>query len=170
MDYSNDALFLDTETTGLGGDAEIVEIAVLDRSGKPILDTLVRPTCSIPAAVVAIHGITDRMVHSAPTWPEIHAGVAGVLAGRKVIAYNAPFDARMIDQVSRRHGLATPAYTPMCAMQASLLAAGQNKPFESLDAALARWGVAREGRGHRARADCLSTLRLMEALATRTCS
>jgi DNA polymerase-3 subunit epsilon len=35
---------LDTETTGLGVDAEIVEIAIVAIDGRTLLNTLVRPT------------------------------------------------------------------------------------------------------------------------------
>lgn len=37
----DEALFLDTETTGLDGSAEIVEIAVADHEGKPLFDSLI---------------------------------------------------------------------------------------------------------------------------------
>src|SRR5690606_37121994 len=38
------ALILDTETTGLDADAEVVELAVIDCAGAVLLDTLVRPS------------------------------------------------------------------------------------------------------------------------------
>ena len=37
----DDCLTLDTETTGLGEDAEIVEITVIDCNGTPLMNTLV---------------------------------------------------------------------------------------------------------------------------------
>ncbi len=43
-----DVLYLDTETTGLGSQAEIVEIAVVDGAGRTVLNRLVRPTSPIP--------------------------------------------------------------------------------------------------------------------------
>lgn len=45
------AVILDTETTGLGSDAEIVEIALIDATTLQTLYTsLVKPTSTIPAA------------------------------------------------------------------------------------------------------------------------
>ena len=67
------ALILDTETTGLDDDAEVVELAVIDCAGTVLLDTLVRPSGPVPAEAAAIHGITDAMLADAPTWSEIHA-------------------------------------------------------------------------------------------------
>jgi hypothetical protein len=45
-----DWVLLNTETTGLGPDDEVVEIAVLDPTGRALLDTLVRPPRPIPPA------------------------------------------------------------------------------------------------------------------------
>ena len=59
------ALILDTETTGLGDDAEVVELAVIDCAGAVLLDTLVRPSGPVPAEAAAIHGITDAMAANA---------------------------------------------------------------------------------------------------------
>ena len=51
----------DTETTGLDGGAEIVEIveiSCVNGRGEVLLDTLVRPAGPIPADATAIHRIT----------------------------------------------------------------------------------------------------------------
>ena len=75
------ALILDTETTGLGDDAEVVELAVIDCAGAVLLDTLVRPSGPVPAEAAAIHGITDAMLADAPTWSEIHARFCDLVEG-----------------------------------------------------------------------------------------
>lgn len=43
-------VILDTETTGLGFDDEIVEISIIDCAGYVLLNTLVKPSKSIPEA------------------------------------------------------------------------------------------------------------------------
>ena len=56
---------LDLETTGAnphGKDTEIIDIAIVDEDGIPLVSTLVRPSVAIPEEVTAIHGITDEMV------------------------------------------------------------------------------------------------------------
>lgn len=84
-----DPLILDTETTGLGDDAEVIEVSVIDARGEVLLDTLVRPSGQIPAEASAIHGITDADVATAPTWAEVHERLVELVAGRMVIAYGA---------------------------------------------------------------------------------
>ena len=67
----DDWVLLDTETTGLDGDAEIVDLALLDRDGTVLLDTLLRPQWPIPPVVSRVHGLYDHHVRAAPTFPAI---------------------------------------------------------------------------------------------------
>lgn len=90
-------VILDTETTGLWN-AEIVEIAVIDRSGKPLLNTLVKPKGSIPVGATEIHGITNEMVAEAPTWPEVWEQLHPILKDKTVLIYNEEFDIRVMKE------------------------------------------------------------------------
>lgn len=168
-----DCLTLDTETTGLGDDAEICEITILDVTGAPILDTLVRPTRPIPVEATAIHKITDAMVASAPSWPEVAERYAAAVAGRTVVAYNVAFDARLLRQTYQIHGLTAPVLTTACAM---LMYAEWHGEY---DRSRDRWrwlklieaatdcGVAEDG-AHRALADARMTLGVLRYLQRRT--
>ena len=98
-------LFLDTETTGLGNTDEIVEIAVIDALGTVMVDTLVKPSRKIPADVIKIHGITNEMVQKAPAWPILWTQIRSMLIGRVIVAYNAEFDLRMMEQSYTRYRL-----------------------------------------------------------------
>ncbi|KTS91403.1 DNA polymerase III, partial [Pseudomonas oryzihabitans] len=42
-----DVLVLDTEATGLGEDAQLIEVAVMTLGGRVLLDTLVRPAIAV---------------------------------------------------------------------------------------------------------------------------
>jgi len=164
-------VFLDTETTGLGERAEIVEIAVLDASGKVLLDTLVRPEGRIPAEVIAIHGIDNRMVADAPRWPEVYPLVVQALAKRTVVVYNAAFDARMLAQMNARHGLPQVAEEWHCAMQGYGAWVGRRHPrygnfrWHKLDAALSAFGHACGPDAHRARSDANACRLVMHGIA-----
>ena len=104
----DDWVVLDTETTGLEYDAQIVEIAVVDRFGEPLLDTLVKPTIGIPNEATEIHGITDEMVATAPTFPEVFASIRSVLEGKHVLIYNSSFDIGILGYCRRLHKLEPP--------------------------------------------------------------
>lgn len=114
-----DFLVLDTETTGLKGDAQIVQLAVIDSSGAVLLDTLVKPTCSIPIAAWKIHGITDDMVADAPTFEHVLERLLEIIGNRTLIIYNADFDLRMLRQSSKAAGITykSSEMRAECAMQ-----------------------------------------------------
>jgi DNA polymerase-3 subunit epsilon len=95
---SRNPLFLDTETTGLDDAAEIVDIAIIDSAGQPLINTLVRPRLPIPPGAQAVHGISNEMVRQAPAFGELWPEVRRLLSGRLVIIYNADYDTRMIRQ------------------------------------------------------------------------
>ena len=111
-------VYLDTETTGLDRRAEIVDIAVVSADGRVLLDTLVKPSRSIPAEVIRIHGITDQMVANAPGWPDVARRLGAILdAASRVVVYNASFDRRIIDQCNFRHDIAGTRSRWQCAME-----------------------------------------------------
>jgi DNA polymerase III epsilon subunit-like protein len=101
---------LDTETTGLDAAAgdQVVEVAVLGIDGVPLLDTLVRPNCSIPPQATTIHGISDADVADAPSFAAVLPQLAAVVAGRTVLIYNACFDLEMISEECVRLGQSCP--------------------------------------------------------------
>lgn len=96
-------VYLDTETTGLEGFDQIVEICVLDSDGSVLVESLVKPTSKIPLGVIKLHGITDEMVKDKPAWPEIWPAVQAALTGRYVAIYSADYDVRMMKQSHRQH-------------------------------------------------------------------
>lgn len=89
---SKGAVFVDTETTGLNKDDEIIENCIVDAYGAILLDSLVKPTKPIPPEATMINGITNKDVMRAPKWPTLYDKVRIILEGRLVIAYNSAFD------------------------------------------------------------------------------
>lgn len=114
---TREPLFLDTESTGLDDQDEVIEIAILDIHGAVLLDTLVKPAQPIPYAATVVHGITDQDVETAPSWLAIGEQIAGILSGRLVIAHNAEFDLRMLHQTCKRYGIAMPTFETECTME-----------------------------------------------------
>ncbi|WP_168201012.1 exonuclease domain-containing protein, partial [Allokutzneria sp. NRRL B-24872] len=116
---------VDVETTGLssGWHDRVVEIGVvlLDRDGAVVGDwcTLVNPGRDLGPQ--HIHGIAAADVRRAPAFPEIAAELAGLLAGRVVVAHNLAFDARFIAAEFARAGMAVPVRSDLglCTMELS---------------------------------------------------
>ncbi|MGK7892945.1 MAG: 3'-5' exonuclease [Xenococcus sp. (in: cyanobacteria)] len=88
-------LILDTETTGLHN-AEMVQLGLIDLEGKIVIDTLIKPTISIPPDASAIHGITDETVKNALSFPEIYPLFVEKIKDKKILIYNKAFDTKII--------------------------------------------------------------------------
>jgi DNA polymerase-3 subunit epsilon len=153
-------IYLDTETTGFGPRAEIVDIAVVSAEGQVVLESLVQPTRRIPADATAIHGITDADVKDAPAWCDLYEDLLRVLAGRRVIVYNVIFDRQMVNQACERYDLAAPAADWECAMRKYAGFYGNWDSgkrwyrFQKLERAVLAFGA--EPGGHRAAADAIA--------------
>ena len=166
----SDVVFLDTETTGIDGNAEIVEIAIVDAGGATLLDTLVRPDGYIPLEVIRIHGIDDAMVADAPRWTEVYPEALRLIDGRPTVVYNAEFDLRLVNQMNRRAGFLALSPTWQCAMKryAAFSTVWNEKygnyRFHKLDVALAAFG--HRPADHRAHADALSCRLVVHGMAS----
>jgi DNA polymerase-3 subunit epsilon len=165
-----EALILDTETTGLDANDEVIQVGIIDLDGNVLLNTLVRPTVPVAPEARTVHGITDEVLVDAPHFSDLYDTLAGLLVNRCVLAYNADFDSRLLEQTCVKYGL--PAFEVAewdCVMERYADFWGERskarhyKP-QSLSAACAQQGINVHGH-HEAVKDCQLTLELIKALA-----
>ena len=102
---NEEIIYLDTETTGIDRNAEIVEIAIIDREGNSLFQSLVRPSIPIPPESSRIHGITDDMVQTSLSWPALWPSIRPHLLGRTIAGYNIDYDLRLMQQSLERYRL-----------------------------------------------------------------
>jgi DNA polymerase III epsilon subunit-like protein len=81
-------LFMHSKTTGASEFSEVVEIAILDSAGMPLMDALVKPKRHIRPDATQEHGITDEMVENAPRWSEILPEIEDLLVHKKICVYD----------------------------------------------------------------------------------
>jgi len=98
-------VFLDTETTGTGPNAEVIELAVLGWQGEVLFESLVKPRGRIESGAYQVHGISDSLLVSAPQWGEVWREVEPILKAKKIGAYNSDFDLRLLRQTQKLNGL-----------------------------------------------------------------
>ena len=99
-DYLKSQVFVafDTETTGLWANSHrIVELGAvkfrLGTEGIESFESLINPERNIPAEVIPIHGITDKIVADAPSAPGVLSDFLEFCdKGSVLIAHNASFD------------------------------------------------------------------------------
>ena len=174
LKLDSQAVYLDTETTGLGDIDEVIEIAVLSDQGVPLLNTLVRPTSrvSITRASRKVHGIRKGDLRKAPTWEDIYGELARILEGKVIRAWNSDFDERLLRQTCRAWDLPELENEFVCVMKAfgqhhGTFSAGRKKGYKwwKLEDALAIYPECFvDGKTHRAMTDCRHAFNLVGAI------
>ena len=106
---------LDTETTGLSpdGGGKICEVAVsVSKAGQPVeeFSTLINPGMPMHPDVIAIHGITNEMVKTAPKFIDVLPKLLGVLDNCVLVAHNADFDLSFLQYEFEQCGMHFPKY------------------------------------------------------------
>lgn len=177
-------IVMDSETTGLEEDAELVSIGIVDHTGKVLLDTLIKPIYRIPHEATEIHGIRNSDVADAPTFEDVYPLIRSAMQAKRWAGYNIDFDTNRLDYQVWKRGLEP--IKPASSWQESRY--GIQHWEDSLDAMehYAEWwgdyheyygnyrwqklSVARKrhrlhkGRDHGALDDAITTLRLIEFL------
>lgn len=159
----DDFVVLDTETTGLGYADEVIEVGVVGPDGAVLLESLVRPRSgAVPPGASRVHGLTMDDLRDAPTFSEVYGALLEVAAGRRVIAWNAPFDERMVRQSATAWGRRERLRGFECAMRAYALARGLAHGRAKLERAAAETGVLGPGpQAHRSTDDARLTLQVL---------
>ena len=154
---------LDTETTGLSaaGGGRICEVAIsLSRNGQKIeeFSTLLNPGMPMHPDVIAIHGITNEMVASAPSFADIVPKLLAILEGCVLVAHNAEFDLSFLRCEMEHCGLRMPDYPVLD----TLKLARKNGRFQrnNLGMIAATLGIDAAG-AHRAMADVRMTEKIL---------
>ena len=171
-----DVLVIDVETTGLGERAEVLAVAVIDTTGRVLLDTVSLPQGQgpIPRGASDVNGLPRAKLRSmgARPWPAVHVELRPLLFGaHAALAWNADFDRRLLEQTAERHGLTLPPVVWHCAMKAEATTRDDlydddpydRAPWVKLTEAAARLRVPAPV-AHNALADVRTTLAVVRAL------
>jgi DNA polymerase III epsilon subunit-like protein len=86
---------LDTETTGLADDDEILSVGIVDETGSPVFFSYIRPSTKTewPDAQI-INGISPEAVQHMPTLDQILPAIQQLVTGNRVVCYGADFDTK----------------------------------------------------------------------------
>ncbi len=168
-----DFVLLDTETTGLYHDAEIVELGLLGSDGTEPISSLVKPRLPIPEGATAIHGITNEMVADAPLWPEVLEQLIIHTEGKPIVIYNAQFDVRMLEQTNALYLSNFPTLMGSQGFLCAMLEYSAHRMIVNPMRRSTRWWKLGEaalaegvtpGEAHRAVGDCHTTLGVIRAV------
>ena len=159
---------VDLEATGIWpGRDRIVQIAaasIFPDGNVSTWSSLVDPGQPIPPAVTKIHGITDAMVASAPTFGQLAQTVTALLADCDLAGYNvAKFDRRLLAAEFGRLGVEDPTVGAFVIDAYTLFVRQEPR---GLDDALRFYGVQPgpvDRQAHDARSDVEATVAVLAA-------
>src|SRR5690554_7582336 len=107
QDLVEHAVVIDTETTGLGENDTVVELAVVDAKSRTVIfDSLIVPYSPCHPAAAKTHGI--NMAHATDLGQEPHSALVDLLGLgtiKHLAAYNMPFDRRLLLQTAYASGV-----------------------------------------------------------------
>lgn len=146
-------LILDTETTGLDDDDEIVDIAIIDMNGNVLLNTLIKPSKQISEEAAAVNHIKDSELINAPTITDVINDIDRIVSGKTILSYNADFDSRVLNQSLAKHNLKR-SYSWDCVMFNQMEILNSDR-YISLQNSIGY------KQGHRALSDCKAVLHLI---------
>ena len=159
---------VDLETTGVWPRHDrIVQVAtasIFPDGRVSTWSSLVNPEQPIPAAALAIHGITDAMVASAPTFAQLAPTLGPLLSDCDLTGYNvARFDRRLLAAEFLRAGLADPMEGALVIDAYTIFVRQESR---GLEAALRFYNVdagQSQRQAHDARSDVEATVAVLAA-------
>lgn len=163
-------LFLDTETTGLGGNAQAVEIGLVETTGEVVFETRLRPSVGIEPGALAVHGISEDVLSDAPAWPDISAQIQQIIGDRPLVIFNADYDLRILRQTAAAYEDPAPwldCVEAHCAMYLAADYFGATNRYGTISLASAALyaGVAWPDRAHAAITDAIVTAGVVGVIA-----
>lgn len=159
-------LILDTETTGLHWNDEIIELSILDTKGNVLYDSMFNPNQPIPTEATEIHRITDEMVKDCPKISDEWEKIATIIKDKTLLIYNADFDTGMIYRTLEQHGILLDDdfyFKSFCIMNFYQYYQ-QDRRWSKLSSACWEMGIDVQ-QDHRALSDCKMVLELIKSIA-----
>jgi DNA polymerase III epsilon subunit-like protein len=125
-------------------------------TGETLLNSLINPGIPISHSAFRTHGISDSDVANAPSWPDMLPELLRITKSRKILAYNADYDIRIIRAECHRYHLHPRHF-------------GDCRNWDCVMSRRSNWLRTRRwlplGGSHRALDDCLSALDVLRNLA-----
>jgi len=160
--FEGDFLILDTSTTGLTWEGEIIELAIIDRFSEIVFQSRYKPSKEISNDAHAIHGICADDLKNEKTFDIDAEKIRHIFQDKTVVIFNAKFDMDMLENTLNSVGLDYKLYNDvntLCAMQLAADAYGATNYYGSISLSDAfRFAEGDDFKGKTALEKCQSTL------------
>jgi DNA polymerase III alpha subunit (gram-positive type) len=109
--------FLEVDTDGLHGDADILRIVLVDKSGAPLYAQTFKPRHPLTHQTTHLTAIHQEMVEDAPLLADAWEHITSAFAGRYIVSYNLEFDQTKLHENAERYGLSPLTMIGACLME-----------------------------------------------------
>jgi DNA polymerase III epsilon subunit family exonuclease len=161
---------LDFETTQIPGSSKelaIIEIGAQcfmgDKLSSQSFQHLINPKCDIRTYDTGVSGINNKMVEECPTFVDIYPSFSDYIEGHILIAHNASFDKRALENQCIRDKCKAPDNPYIDT--ATLLRKAIDLPSYTLESAAKHFGL-KQVQSHRALDDCTLVIKIFWAILT----
>ncbi len=157
---------IDTETTGMTANDEIIELAIVDMDGTVLYDSTFCPVAEVNPFASAVNHLTNECLCDSPEFTDEWSKIKAFIGDKKILAHNIKFDKRLIKQTLEKYNsdskivdsLFCGCYDSVCIAKKYL-----DLPSYSLENIAHSLGIERV-ESHRAVDDCIMTLEVLTRL------
>ena len=157
---------IDTETTGMTADDEVIELAVVDMDGTVLYDSTFCPVTEVNRFASAVNHLTNDCLCDSPKFADEWDKIKALIGNRKILAHNAKFDKRAIKQTIEKYNSYSSVADLMfsdCYDSVNIVKEYIDLPSYSLENIAHSLGISRV-ESHRAADDCIMTLEVLTRL------
>lgn len=87
---------VDTETTGIGSDDQIIQLSIVNLNNEILFNEYFKPSVAISQEATNVHGITMEQLLDKPSFSVFSDQILKLLRDKYIIGYSIDFDIRMI--------------------------------------------------------------------------
>lgn len=153
-------LILDTETTGMSKNDEIVEMGIIDMKENVLYESTFRPQTKMNPFASRVNHITDESLKDAPLFADEWDRILSIINGNVILGHNIKFDVRLMKQTAARYNLTGARFKAVDTV--AMMKRKIQRPSYSIDKLAQEFGLGNEE--HRAASDCLMTLEILRKL------
>lgn len=157
---------IDTETTGMTADDEVIELAVVDMDGTVLYDSTFCPVTEVNRYASVVNHLTNDCLCDSPMFTDEWSRIKTLIGNRKILAHNAKFDQRIIKQTLEKYNMDSSVVDSLfsdCYDSVNIAKEYIDLPSYSLENIAHSLGISRV-ESHRAADDCIMTLEVLTRL------